>query len=384
MTDRRPEMTAELTAELTAEMTAETTRQITSANSTVAAPETTPDRITLTRPDDWHLHLRDGLAMAAVLPCTARQFARAIVMPNLRPPITTAAAAMAYRQRILAALPAGSDFTPLMALYLTDHLTPDEITRAQAAGVVAVKLYPAGATTHSDAGVTDLRKTYPALQAMQRAGMLLLVHGEVTDPAVDIFDREAVFIDRVMRPLRADFPALKVVFEHITTREAAQYVAQAGPHTAATITAHHLLYNRNAIFMGGLRPHYYCLPVLKREQHRQALVAAVSSGSDRFFLGTDSAPHASALKESSVCGAGCFTALSALELYAEAFDAAGALDKLEGFASHHGPAFYGLPRNTGTVTLARQPWVVPESLPFGDALLKPLRGGQTLAWRQVD
>ena len=342
------------------------------------------DQLTLTRPDDWHLHLRDGAAMAAVLPCTARQFGRAIVMPNLRPPVTTAAAAVAYRDRILAALPAGSDFQPLMTLYLTDNTPPDEIERARDAGVVAVKLYPAGATTHSDAGVTDLRKTYPVLEAMQRAGLLLLVHGEVTDPAVDLFDREAVFIDQVMQPLRRDFPELKVVFEHITTREAAQYVAQAGAHTAATITAHHLLYNRNAIFLGGLRPHYYCLPVLKRELHRQALVAAATSGSDRFFLGTDSAPHATLMKEASVCGAGCFTALSALELYAEAFDTAGALDKLEGFASHHGPAFYGMARNAGTVTLVREAWALPETLPFGDAALKPLRGGETLAWRQVD
>ncbi len=342
------------------------------------------DRLTLTRPDDWHLHLRDGAAMAAVVQHTARQFGRAIIMPNLRPPITTAAAAAAYRSRIRAALPAGSDFTPLMTLYLTDALAVDEIARAQAAGVVAAKLYPAGATTNSAAGVTDIRKIYPVLAAMQRAGMLLLVHGEVTDPAVDIFDREAVFIDRVMRPLRRDFPDLKVVFEHITTRQAAQYVAEAGARTAATITAHHLLYNRNALFTGGLRPHFYCLPVLKREAHRQALVAAATSGSDRFFLGTDSAPHAAALKEASVCGAGCFTALSALELYAEAFDAAGALDKLEGFASHHGADFYGLPRNTGSVTLARQPWLLPDGLPFGDAVLKPLRGGETLAWRQLD
>ena len=342
------------------------------------------DYLTFTRPDDWHLHLRDGAAMAAVVQHTARQFGRAIIMPNLRPPITSAAAALAYRGRILAALPEGTAFTPLMTLYLTDTLAPDEIARAHAAGVLAAKLYPAGATTHSDAGVTDIRKIYPVLEAMQRAGLLLLVHGEVTDPAVDIFDREAVFIDRVMLPLRRDFPELKVVFEHITTREAALYVAEAGAHTAATITAHHLLYNRNAIFLGGLRPHYYCLPVLKRELHRQALVAAATSGSDRFFLGTDSAPHAAALKEASVCGAGCFTALSALELYAEAFDAAGALDKLEGFASHHGPAFYGLPRNAGTVTLVRQAWQVPEGLPFGDAVLKPLRGGETLAWRQLD
>ncbi len=350
----------------------------------MTATTASPDTLTLTRPDDWHLHLRDGAAMAAVLPHTARQFARAIVMPNLKPPVTTAAAAMAYRDRILAALPAGLDFTPLMTLYLTDRLAVDEVQRAKDAGVVAVKLYPAGATTNSDAGVTDLRKTYPALEAMQRAGLLLLVHGEVTDPAVDLFDREAVFIDQVMVPLRRDFPQLKVVFEHITTQEAAQYVATAGAHTAATITAHHLLFNRNAIFLGGLRPHYYCLPVLKREMHRQALVAAATSGSDRFFLGTDSAPHAAALKEASVCGAGCFTALSALELYAQAFEAAGALDKLEGFASQHGPAFYGLPRNTGSVTLLRQPWVLPESLPFGDAVLRPLCGGESLAWRQQD
>ena len=340
-----------------------------------------PDTITLTRPDDWHLHLRDGAAMASVLPATAAQFARAIVMPNLKPPVTTAAAAVAYRGRIRAALPAGAEFTPLMTLYLTDNLAPDEIVRARAAGVVAVKLYPAGATTNSDAGVTDIRRAYPTLQAMQREGLLLLVHGEVTDPAVDLFDREAVFIDRVMQPLRHDFPELKVVFEHITTREAAQYVAGAGRHTAATITAHHLLYNRNAIFTGGLRPHYYCLPVLKREVHRQALVAAATGGSDRFFLGTDSAPHAAALKEASVCGAGCYTAPAALELYAEAFETAGALDKLEGFASFHGPDFYGLPRNAGRVTLRREPWLLPETVPFGDTVLKPLRGGDTLNWK---
>ena len=337
--------------------------------------------LTLTRPDDWHLHLRDGAALSHVLPHSARQFGRAIVMPNLRPPITTTAQALAYRSRILAALPPGSDFEPLMTLYLTDRLPPDEIRRAKNAGIVACKLYPAGATTNSDAGVTDVRNTYATLEAMQREGLLLLVHGEVTDPAVDVFDREAVFIDRVMQPLRKDFPELKVVFEHITTREAAQYVAQAGAHTAATITAHHLLYNRNAIFMGGLRPHYYCLPVLKRELHRQALVEAATSGSERFFLGSDSAPHASQMKEASVCGAGCYTALTALELYAEAFDAAGALDKFEAFASHNGPAFYGLPRNTGTVTLRQESWTVPEAVPFGEAQLKPLRGGETLAWK---
>ncbi len=342
------------------------------------------DTLTLRRPDDWHLHLRDGAALAAVLPATARQFARAIVMPNLRPPVTTAAAALAYRQRILAARPhdgPGQDFQPLMTLYLTDNTPPEEIVHAREAGVVALKLYPAGATTHSDAGVTDIRKTYATLEAMQREGLLLLVHGEVTDPDVDIFDREAVFIDRVMQPLRQDFPALKVVFEHITTRDAAQYVASAGAHTAATITAHHLLFNRNALFIGGLRPHYYCLPVLKKEQHRVALVQAATSGSTQFFLGTDSAPHAAALKEQSVCGAGCYTAPAALELYAEAFEAAGALEKLEGFASLHGPGFYGLPANTGSLTLRRQPWVLPETLPFGDALIKPLCAGETLNWR---
>ncbi|MET0384180.1 MAG: dihydroorotase [Burkholderiaceae bacterium] len=341
----------------------------------------TPFELTLTIPDDWHLHVRDGAAMAAVLPYTARQFGRAIIMPNLRPPITTTAQAAAYRRRLLAALPEGSAFRPLMTLYLTDNLPPDEIRRAKDEGIVAVKLYPAGATTTSDAGVTDLRKTYRTLESMQREGLKLLVHGEVTDPAVDLFDREAVFIDRVFEPLRKDLPELKVVFEHITTREAAQYVAQADAHTAATITAHHLLFNRNAIFQGGLRPHYYCLPVLKREAHRLALIEAATSGSAKFFLGTDSAPHASVMKEASVCGAGCFTALSALELYAEAFDAAGAIDKLEGFASRHGPDFYGLPRNVGSLTLRRQPLALPESVPFGDAVLKPLRGGETLSWK---
>ena len=339
------------------------------------------DTLTIKRPDDWHLHLRDGAALAAVLPATAKQFARAIVMPNLKPPVTTAAAALTYRERIRAALPAGSDFQPLMTLYLTDNTPPDEIRRARDAGVVALKLYPAGATTNSDAGVTDIRKTYPTLEAMQREGLLLLVHGEVTDPEVDIFDREAVFIDRVMQPLRRDLPGLKVVFEHITTADAAQYVADSDAFTAATLTAHHLLYNRNALFLGGLRPHYYCLPVLKKEQHRLALVQAATSGSGKFFLGTDSAPHAAALKEQSVCGAGCYTAPAALELYAEAFEAAGALDKLEGFASLHGPAFYGLPPNAGTVTLRRQNWTLPETLPFGDALIKPLRAGETLNWK---
>jgi len=339
--------------------------------------------LTLTRPDDWHVHLRDGDALQTVVPHTAAQFARAIVMPNLKPPVTNTAMALAYKQRILAALPAGLAFEPLMTLYLTDNMPADEIHRAFEAGVAAVKLYPAGATTNSSAGVTDIRHTHATLDAMQRVGMPLLVHGEVTDAEVDLFDREAVFIDRHLQPLRRDFPALKIVFEHITTQEAAQYVAQAGAFTAATITAHHLLYNRNAIFLGGVRPHYYCLPVLKREVHRQALLQAATSGSDRFFLGTDSAPHPAHLKEHASGCAGCYTALSALELYAEAFDSVGALSQLEGFASVHGPAFYGLPRNTGTVTLQRQTWTLPESVSLGDASLKPLRGGEELHWQLV-
>ena len=339
--------------------------------------------LTLTQPDDWHVHLRDGNALNTVVPHTAAQFARAIVMPNLKPPVTTTAMALAYKQRILAALPEGMSFEPLMTLYLTDDMPADEIHRAHEAGVAAVKLYPAGATTNSSAGVTDIRHTHATLDAMQRVGMPLLVHGEVTDNEVDLFDREAVFIDRHLQPLRRDFPELKIVFEHITTKEAAQYVAQAGAFTAATITAHHLLYNRNAIFLGGVRPHYYCLPVLKREVHRQALVQAATSGSDRFFLGTDSAPHPAHLKEHASGCAGCYTALSALELYAEAFDSVGALGQLEGFASFHGPDFYGLPRNSGTVTLKRQAWTVPESLAFGEASLKPLRGGEELQWQLV-
>jgi dihydroorotase len=340
--------------------------------------------LSLTRPDDWHLHLRDGAALKAVVAHTARQFARAIVMPNLKPPITNAAQAVAYRQRILQALPEGTRFEPLMTLYLTDRTSADDIARAHEAGVVAVKLYPAGATTNSDAGVTDLRNAYPALQALQQLRMPLLVHGEVTDGDIDLFDREAVFIDRVLRPLQGDFPELKIVFEHITTQDAAQFVAEAGTHLAATITAHHLLFNRNAIFLGGLRPHYYCLPVLKRESHRQALVAAATCGSPKFFLGTDSAPHAAHLKEHAAACAGCYTALCALELYAQAFDAAGAIDKLEGFASFHGADFYGLPRNRDRVTLRKQAWTLPEAVPFGDSELKPLCGGETLAWKFSD
>ncbi|SDC44645.1 dihydroorotase [Cupriavidus sp. YR651] len=339
-------------------------------------------KLTITRPDDWHLHLRDGAALAAVLPDTARQFARAIIMPNLKPPVTTVEQARAYRARILAALPTGMTFEPLMTLYLTDNTPPEEIAAARASGFIhAVKLYPAGATTNSDAGVTDIRRCYATLEAMQREGLPLLVHGEVTDGDIDIFDREAVFIDRVMRPLRKDLPELKVVFEHITTKDAAEYVAEAEGPVGATITAHHLLYNRNAIFTGGIRPHYYCLPVLKREIHREALVKAATSGDARFFLGTDSAPHARGLKEHACGCAGCYTALHAMELYAEAFDIAGALDKLEAFSSFNGPAFYGLPRNTGTLTLAREDWELPAELPFGDTTLVPLRGGETLRWK---
>lgn len=342
----------------------------------------TPQRLTMTRPDDWHLHLRDGAVLASVLPHTARQFARAIVMPNLRPPITTTEQALAYRTRILAALPQGVRFEPLMTLYLTDKTTPAEIRRARDSGIVhGVKLYPAGATTNSDAGVTDLRQNYATLEAMQAVGLPLLVHGEVTDPEIDLFDREAVFIDRVMTPLRQDLPELKVVFEHITTREAAQYVAEASGPVGATITPQHLLYNRNDIFKGGIRPHYYCLPVLKREQHRQALVQAATSGDPRFFLGTDSAPHPKGAKEHACGCAGCYTASHALELYAQAFEQVGALDKLEAFASFHGADFYGLARNSDTVTLIRQDWTIPDELPMADATVVPLAAGENLGWR---
>ena len=343
------------------------------------------NKISIVRPDDWHLHLRDGEALKAVLPHSARQFARAIIMPNLRPPVTTVAAAEAYRARIVAALPEGASFEPLMTLYLTDNTPADEIRRAADSGFVkAVKLYPAGATTNSDAGVTDLRKCDAALAEMEKLGMPLLVHGEVTDPAIDIFDRESVFIETVLQPLLARRPGLRVVFEHITTADAAQFVASAGENVAATITAHHLLYNRNAIFTGGVRPHYYCLPVLKREKHRAARVAAATSGSHKFFLGTDSAPHARSTKEAACGCAGCYTAHAALELYAEAFEAAGALDRLEAFASFNGPDFYRLPRNSTTATLERQSWIVPEAFAFvgGDPLV-PLRAGESLGWRLV-
>jgi len=352
------------------------------------APTPTPvhtlaQTITLTRPDDWHLHVRDGDALTTVVPHTAAQFGRAIIMPNLRPPVTTTAQALAYRERIRAAVPEGLTFEPLMTLYLTDNLPADEIQRARDAGVVAVKLYPAGATTNSDAGVTDMRKTYQTLEAMQRAGLLLLVHGEVTSPDIDLFDREAVFIDTQLIPLRKDFPELKIVFEHITTQEAAQYVQESDRFTAATLTAHHLLFNRNAIFTGGIRPHYYCLPVLKRETHRQALLAASTSGSPKFFLGTDSAPHSVHLKEHASGCAGCYTAHAAMELYAQAFDSVGALDKLEAFASFNGADFYGLPRNTDTLTLKRESWTPPASFAFGQAELKPLCAGEALPWRVV-
>jgi len=341
------------------------------------------NEITITRPDDWHVHLRDGEVLRTVVPHTAAEFGRAIVMPNLKPPVTTAAQAAAYQARIQAAIPKGMNFEPLMTLYLTDNLAPDEIYRAKEAGVVAAKLYPAGATTNSDAGVTNMRHIYKTLEAMQKAGMLLLVHGEVTSQDIDLFDREAVFIDTQLIPLRNDFPELKIVFEHITTKEAAEYVEGCATHTGATITAHHLLYNRNAIFTGGVRPHFYCLPVLKRETHRQALVKAATSGLPQFFLGTDSAPHAAHLKEHASGCAGCYTAHAAMPMYAEAFDQVNALDKLEGFASFYGADFYGLPRNTGTITLRRESWTPPESFAFGDAQLKPLRSGESLPWRLV-
>ncbi|RLJ62160.1 dihydroorotase [Sulfurisoma sediminicola] len=339
--------------------------------------------LTITRPDDWHLHLRDGAAMAAVLPDTARRFARAIVMPNLRPPVTTVEQARAYRERILAALPAGMSFEPLMTLYLTDNLLPGEIDVAKASGFIhAVKLYPAGATTNSDAGVTDLKKCAATLARMEALGLPLLVHGEVTDPAVDVFDREAAFIARVLVPVLHEFPRLRLVLEHITTQDGIDFVLAHGANVAGTLTAHHLLLNRNAMFAGGIRPHHYCLPVLKRETHRQALVAAAISGNPKFFLGTDSAPHAKSAKEAACGCAGCYTAHAGIELYAEAFEAAGALDRLEGFASHFGPDYYGLSRNVERVTLVKEAWTVPaaQSYPDNDALV-PLRAGETVAWR---
>jgi dihydroorotase len=341
-------------------------------------------RITIKRPDDWHLHLRDGEHLRAVLPDTARRFARAIVMPNLRPPVSTTAAALDYRRRILDALPAGLRFEPLMTLYLTDNTRPDEIARARTSGAVhAVKYYPAGATTNSDSGVTDLARCYPVLDAMSEHGMPLLVHGEVTDPAVDIFDRERVFLERVLAPLAARFASLKLVVEHITTREAARFVHDAPANVGATITAHHLLLNRNALLAGGVRPHYYCLPVIKRETHREALVAAAVSGNPKFFLGTDSAPHARHTKETGCGCAGIYTAHAAIELYAEAFEQAGALDKLENFASRYGADFYGLPYNEDDLTLEKADCAVPEELTFGGETLVPLRAGEAVQWRLV-
>ena len=340
--------------------------------------------LTITRPDDWHLHLRDGAALKAVLPDTARQFARAIVMPNLRPPVTNAELALAYRQRILAALPQGVQFEPLMTLYLTDNTSAEDIAQAKASGIVhGVKLYPAGATTNSDSGVTSLDHCGKALAEMEKLGLPLLVHAEVTDAEVDVFDRERVFIERHMIPLLKKFPALKIVFEHITTKDAADFVTVAPSNVAATITAHHLLMNRNDMFKGGIQPHHYCLPILKREEHRVALVKAATSGSAKFFLGTDSAPHAKSAKENACGCAGMYTAHTAIELYAEAFDTANALDKLEGFASFYGADFYGLPRNVDQITLLKESWIVPASLPFDGDVLVPLRAGQALNWKLV-
>ncbi len=340
--------------------------------------------LTMIKPDDWHLHLRDGTEMASVLPDTTRRFARAIVMPNLRPPVTTTAMAQQYQQRILAALPTGAVFEPLMTLYLTDNTAPEEIVKAKQSGVVhGVKFYPAGATTNSDSGVTDIHKCYSAIEKMQSVGMPLLVHGEVTDAEIDVFDREKVFIERIMQPMLQAFPNLRVVFEHITTQDAAEFVTEASANVAATITPHHLLMNRNAMFTGGIRPHHYCLPILKRERHRRALVKAATSGNPKFFLGTDSAPHAKSAKESDCGCAGMYNSINALELYAEVFEQAGALDQLQGFASFHGADFYQLPRNQSTITLRKQDWTTPASLPFGDEELIPLRAGQLIHWQLV-
>ena len=342
------------------------------------------ERLTLRRPDDWHLHLRDGAAMASVLADSARRFARAIVMPNLKPAVRTTEQALAYRERILGALPKGASFEPLMTLYLTDDTPAEEISRARLSGHVhGVKLYPAGATTHSDEGVTRISRCFHALERMQEVGLPLLVHGESTDPAIDVFDREQAFVEEVLGPLLERFPRLKVVLEHITTREAAQFVEVTGPNVGATITAHHLLMNRNALFLGGIRPHHYCLPVLKRESHREALVEAATSGNPKYFLGTDSAPHPRNAKEAACGCAGMYTAHAAIELYAAAFEEAGALDKLEGFASVFGAQFYGLPPNRDTITLERAEWRIPERLAFGADELVPLRAGETLAWKIV-
>lgn len=340
--------------------------------------------LTLTRPDDWHIHLRDGAALTRTVTDAARSFARCIVMPNLVPPVMTSLQATEYRDRILAARPTDSNFEPLMVLYLTDNTDPAEIFRAKAAGIVAAKLYPAGATTNSDSGVTDIGKIYPVLAAMQEAGMLFLLHGEVTDTAIDIFDREKVFLERTLSKIVRDFPTLKIVLEHITTQDAAEFIVAAPANVAATITAHHLLYNRNHMLAGGIRPHYYCLPILKRSTHQQALIAAAISGSPKFFLGTDSAPHAQNKKEAACGCAGSYTAYAALELYAEAFEDAGALAKLEDFASHFGADFYGLPRNSEKITLVKRDWQMPDSLDFGDQRLVPLRAGEVLRWQRQD
>ncbi len=340
------------------------------------------EKITITRPDDWHLHVRDGDALKAVLPDTARQFARAIIMPNLKPPVRTVEEARAYRERIVAAVPAGVAFEPLMTLYLTDNTSPDEIKRAKDSGFIkAVKYYPAGATTNSDSGVTDLRKCDAVFAAMQSVGLPLLLHGEVTDSHIDIFDREKIFIEKHLIPLALRFPKLRMVFEHITTANAVKFVLSANDNVAATITAHHLLFNRTDIFKGGIRPHYYCLPVLKREEHRLALLKAATGGNRKFFLGTDSAPHAKNTKEASCGCAGCYTALHAMALYAEAFESVDALDKLEGFASFYGADFYGLPRNTGKLTLQKTAWQIPDEIPFPVSNIVPLRAGETLNWR---
>lgn len=339
-------------------------------------------QLTLTRPDDWHLHLRDGKALTETVATAARTFGRAIVMPNLRPPVVTAQDAADYRQRIISAIPEGASFKPLMTLYLTDQTTPAMVHTAKAQGDIrALKLYPAGATTNSDSGVTDLTKVYGTLEAMAECGIPLLVHGEATDSDIDIFDREKVFIDRYLVDLVERFPTLKVVMEHITTADAAEFVKSAPESVGATITAHHLLYNRNHLLVGGIRPHYYCLPVLKRNSHQQALLGVATSGSNKFFLGTDSAPHTQGNKETACGCAGCYTAPAALEMYAEAFEMMNALDKLEAFASHHGPDFYGLPRNTDTVTLVKEDWQLPESIAYGDDQVIPLRAGETLKWR---
>lgn len=346
-----------------------------------AEPIMTATTLTITRPDDWHLHLRDGEQLQDTVRDASRYLGRALVMPNLVPPVTTTTLANEYRERILAVRPEGSQFEPVMSLYLTDKTDPDEIRKGRASGdIVACKLYPAGATTNSDSGVTDVKNIYPVLEAMQETGTLLLVHGEVTDSRIDIFDREKVFLETVLPDVVRDFPALKIVLEHITTEHAVNFVEQAGDNVAATITAHHLLFNRNHMLVGGIRPHYYCLPILKRNTHQAALVRAATSGSKKFFLGTDSAPHFQHRKEAACGCAGAYTSHAAIELYAEVFEEAGALDKLEAFASHNGPDFYGLPRNPDTITLVKESWTVDATLPLGGDQLVPIRAGEDIGW----